>query len=59
MEAVLVLSGRVSFLLGDASHELEEGDSITYGARQAHNFSNLSRKDPVVLLWVCNERGAT
>jgi len=58
-EAVLILEGRVGFTVGDDVHELEEGDSITFTAREAHNFSNLSKREPAVLLWVCDDRSAT
>jgi transcriptional regulator with XRE-family HTH domain len=58
-EAVLVLSGKVSFKIGDEEHELDEGDSIFYSALEPHAYGNSSKTEPASLLWICTERGVT
>ena len=58
-ESILVLRGKVTVSVRDESHDLDEGDAITYSARDPHNYANASRKDPAKLLWVCNDRSAT
>jgi transcriptional regulator with XRE-family HTH domain len=58
-EAVLVLSGKVSFTVGDQQHELDAGDSILYNALEPHTYGNPSKSEASSLLWICTERGVT
>lgn len=47
-----VLRGRLEFVIGDASHVLERGDTIAYSPRDPHTFRNPSSSRPTVVIFV-------
>lgn len=50
-ELAIVLQGRVRFKLGDAVHELEQGDSICYDISVPHQWTNpVAAQTEVVLI---------
>src|SRR3954464_13379461 len=51
VELVYVLSGSLELQLGDATHELEQGDTLTYSPRDPHTWRNPSESDEAVVLW--------
>lgn len=51
LELVLVVAGRFELRVGDASYELEAGDTITYSPRDPHTWRNPSETDEAVVLW--------
>ena len=55
-EAIVVVSGRVQVETGDASSELQAGDAIHFDASLPHGYSNASRDDEAVLLWIATRR---
>jgi len=58
-EAVLVMSGRVSFKVASEEFELGEGDAIFYDALEPHSYKNTSTHERASMLWVCTERSVT
>ena len=56
-EAVLVLSGEVSFRVEDKEYTLNEGDSIYYVASQEHGYTNASESEEAKMIWFASERG--
>jgi transcriptional regulator with XRE-family HTH domain len=55
-EAALVLQGTVRFTIGEASHELVEGDSIYFLAGQDHGYANASSSEQAKMIWFASER---
>ena len=51
VELVYVLSGSLELRVGDETHELEQGDTITYSPRDPHTWRNPSETDEAVVLW--------
>jgi len=43
-EVAYVLEGKVEFLIGDARHQLNAGDSICYRSEQPHGYNNGGKK---------------
>lgn len=56
-EAVLILSGEVSFRVEDKEYTLNEGDSIYYVASQEHGYTNASESEEAKMIWFASERG--
>lgn len=50
-EFVLVLRGEIELFLGDETHVLNEGDSVTFSGDVPHGYTN-SRDETTQLLWV-------
>ncbi len=55
-EAVLVLSGKIKFMVSGQLYELEEGDSIYYITGQEHGYMNASREAEAKMIWFASER---
>jgi transcriptional regulator with XRE-family HTH domain len=51
VELVYVLSGALELRVGDETHELEQGDTLTYSPRDPHTWRNPSESDEAVVLW--------
>lgn len=51
-ECTYVISGRLTVEIGEASHELEEGQSITFDARLPHRYRNDSDESVAMVLAV-------
>ena len=51
VELVYVLSGSLELRIGDETHELEQGDTLTYSPRDPHTWRNPSETDEAVVLW--------
>ena len=51
VELVYVLSGSLELRVGDETHELEQGDTITYSPRDPHTWRNPSETEEAVVLW--------
>jgi transcriptional regulator with XRE-family HTH domain len=58
-EAVLVLSGRFLFTVGEEDFEIGEGDSIYYDALEPHAYTNASSDEKASMIWVCTDRSVT
>jgi transcriptional regulator with XRE-family HTH domain len=58
-EAAVVLSGNVRFTVSEQTHNLGEGDSITYDALTPHAYDNNSQSEPASIIWICTERGVS
>ena len=56
-EAALILKGHINFRIEDKVHELGEGDSIYYIAKQDHGYSNASDSEEAKMIWFSSERG--
>jgi transcriptional regulator with XRE-family HTH domain len=56
VEAILVLSGRVSVSVDGAQHGLGPGDAIHFDAARPHAYGNESRDAAAVILWVASRR---
>src|SRR3954451_7573880 len=50
VELVYVLSGSLELEVGDETHELEQGDTLTYSPRDPHTWRNPSESDEAVVL---------
>ncbi len=55
-EAALILSGRISFRVGEETHELSEGDTIYYSCEEEHAYENASRREEASMLWISTVR---
>lgn len=55
-EAIVVITGSVRVVAGDAAHELHAGDVIRFDASLPHGYSNASDTDAAVLIWVATKR---
>ncbi len=55
-EAIVVLRGRVLARAGESSVELSAGDAIHFDASLPHAYSNASRNEPAVLVWIATRR---
>lgn len=55
-EVLLVLSGGVRVTVSGEEHDLAAGDAVHFDAARPHAYSNASRDDPAVLLWVASRR---
>jgi transcriptional regulator with XRE-family HTH domain len=51
VEHVYVLSGSLEMRVGDETHVLEEGDTLTYSPRDPHTWRNGSESEEAVVLW--------
>jgi transcriptional regulator with XRE-family HTH domain len=51
VELVYVLSGSLELRVGDETHVLEQGDTLTYSPRDPHTWRNPSETDEAVVLW--------
>jgi transcriptional regulator with XRE-family HTH domain len=51
VELVYVLSGSLELRVGDETHLLGEGDTLTYSPRDPHTWRNASETDEAVVLW--------
>ena len=51
VELVYVLSGSLELRVGEETHELEQGDTLTYSPRDPHSWRNPSETDEAVVLW--------
>ena len=51
VELVYVLRGSLELKVGDETHLLEEGDTLTYSPRDPHTWRNPSDADEAVVLW--------
>jgi len=51
VEHVYVLSGSLELRVGDDTHVLEEGDTLTYSPRDPHTWRNASETEEAVVLW--------
>ena len=51
VELVYVLRGSLELRIGDETHELEQGDTLTYSPRDPHTWRNPSETDEAVVLW--------
>ncbi len=51
VELVYVLRGSLELRVGDETHLLEEGDTLTYSPRDPHTWRNPSDSDEAVVLW--------
>ncbi|HEX6791933.1 MAG TPA: XRE family transcriptional regulator [Candidatus Krumholzibacteria bacterium] len=56
VEAMVVLRGRVRVDVGDAAHELSIGDTIHFDATLPHAYTNASRDEEAVLVWIASRR---
>jgi quercetin dioxygenase-like cupin family protein len=56
-EAILVLSGEITFRVGQKEYTLNEGDSIYYVASQEHGYRNASDTEEAKMIWFASERG--
>ena len=55
-EAIVVLRGRVLARAGESSVELSEGDAIHFDASLPHAYSNASKSEAAVLVWIATRR---
>lgn len=55
-EAIVVLRGRVLARAGESAVELAEGDAIHFDASLPHAYSNASRSESAVLVWIATRR---
>ena len=51
VELVYVLRGSLELQVGEETHLLEEGDTLTYSPRDPHTWRNPSDSDEAVVLW--------
>lgn len=51
VELVYVLRGSLELRVGEETHVLEEGDTLTYSPRDPHTWRNPSKTDEAVVLW--------
>lgn len=51
VELVYVLRGSLELRVGDETHLLEEGDTLSYSPRDPHTWRNPSETDEAVVLW--------
>lgn len=51
VELVYVLRGSLELRVGDETHVLEEGDTLTYAPREPHTWRNASEAEEAVVLW--------
>ncbi|HEY7017114.1 MAG TPA: XRE family transcriptional regulator [Gaiellaceae bacterium] len=51
VELVYVLRGSLELRVGDETHLLEEGDTLSYSPRDPHTWRNPSETDGAVVLW--------
>src|SRR3954464_9405884 len=51
VELVYVLSGSLELQVGDETHELEQGATLSYSPRDPHTWRNPSESDEAVVLW--------
>jgi transcriptional regulator with XRE-family HTH domain len=51
VELVHVLSGSLELQVGEETHLLEEGDTMTYSPRDPHTWRNPSEVEEAVVLW--------
>ncbi len=51
VELVYVLRGSLELRVGDTTHLLEEGDTLTYSPRDPHTWRNPSASDEATVLW--------
>ena len=49
---VIARVGSVELQVGPQRYRLERGDGFTYSPREPHTWSNPSRDEPAVVLWV-------
>jgi transcriptional regulator with XRE-family HTH domain len=52
VEFVYVLAGTLVLQVGDETHVLEEGDTITYPLPKPHTWRNGSDSEPLRVIWV-------
>ncbi len=52
VEWVYVLEGTLELQVGDETHVLERGDTVTYLLSKPHTWRNASATDPLRVLWV-------
>jgi transcriptional regulator with XRE-family HTH domain len=50
-ECVIVLEGRLDVEVDGVTHQLGEGDALTFSSRRQHGWKNTTRED-VVAIWV-------
>ncbi len=55
-EAIIVVSGHVKVEAGEATFDLGPGDAAHFDATLLHGYSNGSRDDVAVLIWVATRR---
>ncbi|MFL5922292.1 MAG: helix-turn-helix domain-containing protein [Gaiellaceae bacterium] len=51
VELVYVLRGSLELRVGDETHVLDEGDTLTYSPREPHTWRNASEAEEAVVLW--------
>ena len=51
VELVYVLRGSLELRVGEETHLLEEGDTLTYSPRDPHTWRNPSQTEEAVVLW--------
>jgi transcriptional regulator with XRE-family HTH domain len=51
VELVYVLRGSLELRVGEETHLLEEGDTLTYSPRDPHTWRNASETEPATVLW--------
>jgi transcriptional regulator with XRE-family HTH domain len=51
VELVYVLRGSLELRVGEETHVLEEGDTLSYSPRDPHTWRNPSETDEAVVLW--------
>jgi transcriptional regulator with XRE-family HTH domain len=52
VEFVYVMAGTLELRVGEETYRLEQGDVLTYPLREPHTWSNPSKDEPAVVLWV-------
>ena len=52
VEFVYVMAGTLELRVGDETYRLEQGDVLTYPLREPHTWSNPSKDETAVVLWV-------
>jgi transcriptional regulator with XRE-family HTH domain len=51
VELVYILSGSLELRVRDATHLLDEGDTLTYSPRDPHTWRNPSETEETIVLW--------
>ncbi len=57
-EAIVIREGRVRVTVGGKVHDLSAGDAIHFDASLEHAYTNGSRDDAAIRLWVASRRDA-
>jgi transcriptional regulator with XRE-family HTH domain len=52
VEFVYVMAGTLELRVGEETYTLEQGDVVTYPLREPHTWSNPSKDETAVVLWV-------